>query len=174
MKSLLLPIFFFFAVTQASCSEPFNRELKQKLRFELNALEIIMMTANNEIAQLREDKQNIDVALKNMESWGKQQEQEKNEYYSRVIETTNNVAIVQAKVDLEKEKGKATLIRYHRVKSLLGYIFGIVLAYLYTQVGAQFITLVASAFAGPWAYLLRFVGPAAAFGLGYLAVNLFF
>lgn len=159
---------------ESAAQQSFNKELKYKLRFELSGLEVSMMAANNEIAQLREDKVHIDNDLLNMEDWGKNQEQQKNEYYKRVIEATQKIADTQARVDLEKEKGKSTLIRYHRVKSLLGYIFGLLLAVVYMRLGAQLISSLAATFAGPWAFLLRFAGPVAAFGLGYIAVNLFF
>lgn len=174
MKAFLLLSALFFSVSAFADTIAFKQELKQKLKFELNALEVSMMSANNEIAQLREDKAHIDADLHNMEEWGKQQEEQKNEYYHRTVELTNDIAITQANVDLEKEKGKATLARYHRVKSLLGYVFGVFLAYLYIQIGVQALTLMTLAVTGPWALVLRFAGPVGAFGLGYFTVNILF
>ena len=178
MKFLLFLVVVFFSVsslaTDVAFGDSFKQELKQKLRFELNVLEVSMMLANNEIAQLREDKAHIDTDLRNMEEWGKQQEQQKNAYYTGVIELTNNLSVTQAQVDLEKEKGKTTLTRYHRVKSILGYIFGLLLAFLYSYLGMQVISSFATVFAAPWAVILRFAGPAIAFGVGYTVVNIFF
>lgn len=176
MKKLtvFMLIFLCVAVVNAEDKNSFNSELKRRLSFELSNLQISMMNAKNEIAQLREDKAHIDIELKNMENWGRAQEQQKNDYYTQAIESNQKTADFQAQVDTEKEKGKATLERYRRVKSILGCIFGAVLAYLYTRLGAYALTLIASTVIGPWAVVLRFAGPVLAFGAGYTTINLFF
>lgn len=158
----------------SSSKRSFNSELKRKLSFELSNLEISMLEAKNEIAQLREDKVHIDTDLKNMESWGKIEQEQKNEYYTRTVEATQQIADVQARVDLEKQKGKATVLRYHRVKSLLGYIFGLLLVFVYVQIGAPLINVLLTTFTGPWGFLIRFLGPVIVFGLGYTAVYITF
>ena len=158
----------------SSSKRSFNSELKRKLSFELSNLEISLLEAKNEIAQLREDKVHIDTDLKNMESWGKGEQEQKNEYYTRTLEATQQIADTQARVDLEKQKGKATVLRYHRVKSLLGYIFGLLLVFVYVQIGAPLINVLLTTFTGPWGYVIRFLGPVVVFGLGYIAVYITF
>lgn len=171
---VFISVFLCAASVQAEDKNSFNSELKRRLSIELSNLQTSMMDAKNEIAQLRRDKAHIDADLKNMENWGKVQEQEKNDYYEQIIEANQKTADVQAQVDAEVEKSKTTLLKYRRVKSILGYIFGLVLSYLYICLGSQAIVTLASTLAGPWAIVLRFGGPVIAFGAGYLAINLIF
>ena len=171
---IFISVFLCAASLNADDKNAFNSELKRRLSLELSNLQTSMMDAKNEIAQLRRDKAHIDADLKNMESWGKVQEQEKNDYYEQIIEANQKTSDVQAQVDTEIEKSKATLLKYRRVKSILGYIFGLVLSYLYIRLGAQALSTIASTLVGPWAFALRFAGPVLAFGAGYLAVNLVF
>jgi len=172
--SILLLILSCHAALATGECKSFNSQLKHKLAFEIGALDASLSSAKNETAQLRQDKADIDVKLQNMENWGNEQEKQKNAYYAQLVVKTNDVAKAQAKVDLEKENSKSTLVRYHRVKSLLGYIVGLVFTFLYLHFGANTIATILTVVAGPWAFMLRFVGPVAAFGVGYMGVNLFF
>jgi uncharacterized membrane protein len=177
MNRLTLVLVFFLSSLELNASDVlkpknFNAELKHKLFSEISLLETTMLEARGEISQLSQDKINIDTQLKQMEEWGKAQEEQKNDYYAQVLECNQKISEVQALVDTEKEKGKATLLKYHRAKSILGYIFGLLLAFIYTQLGSQFVTSLLSLVGGPWTILLRFLGPAAAFGAGYLLVNI--
>ena len=177
MRAYLFTVFLLLTTSLLAVDKSqrsFNSELKSKLSYELGCLEVSMFAAKSEIVQLEQDKVIIDTNLKNMEQWGKNEEQQKQEYYARTIEASQKIADTQAKVDLEKEKGKATLMRYHRVKSLLGYIFGIFLAFLYMQIGAPAVSLMLTTLAGPWGFLIRFLGPVAVFGIGYTVVNVIF
>lgn len=173
---MLVLVFFLSSLElhAADVSKPknFNAELKYKLFSEISLLEKTMLEAKGEISQLSQDKINIDTQLKQMEEWGKTQEEQKNDYYTQVLEGNQKISEVQALVDTEKEKSKVTLLRYHRAKSILGYIFGFLLAFVYVQLGAQLVTSLLSVAVGPWAILLRFLGPVAAFGAGYLVVNI--
>jgi uncharacterized membrane protein len=162
---IFISVFLCAASLNAEDKNAFNSELKRRLSLELSNLQTSMMDAKNEIAQLRRDKAHIDAEL---------QEQEKNNYYEQIIEANQKTSDVQAQVDTEIEKSKATLLKYRRVKSILGYIFGLVLSYLYIRLGAQALSTIASTLVGPWAFALRFAGPVLAFGAGYLAVNLVF
>jgi hypothetical protein len=172
-----LAIFFFFLVCFSghATEKTFNSELKRKLSFEVTVLEHSLIAAQSETQQLRQDKLDIDVKLQNMENWGLDQEKEKNSYYAQLVTNIQKVADTQAKVDQEKEKGRATLDRYHRVKSLLGYMAGLILAYLYIQLGADLAAKALSLVSGPWAYIfLKFLGPIGAFTVGYFTVNILF
>jgi len=171
---IFILVFLCTAISKADDKNSFSNELKHRLSFELTNLQISMMNAKNEIAQLREDKAHIDIDLRNMENWGKEQEQQKDDYYTQVIESNQKTADLQAQVDAEKEKGKATLLKYRKVKAILGYIFGAVLAYLYTRIGAYVLTSLATTLIGPWAAVLRFAGPMLAFAAGNIIINIFF
>jgi hypothetical protein len=177
MRAYLFTVFLLLTTSLLAIDKSqrsFNSELKSKLAYELGCLEVSMFAAKSEIAQLEQDKVIIDTNLKNMVQWGKNEEQQKNEYYTRTIEANQQIADVQVRVDLEKEKGKATLLHYRRVKSLLGYIFGIFLAFLYIQIGAPTVSLLLTALTGPWAFVVRFLGPVAVFGIGYATINIIF
>ena len=158
-----------------AAEKSFNSELKRKLSFEVTALDHSLIAARSETQQLRQDKLDIDAKLQNMENWGLDQEKEKNGYYSQLITTKQQVADTQAKVDQEKEKARITKERYHRVKSLLGYLAGLTLAFLYLKLGSELVSKALSLVAGPWAYVfLKFLGPLAAFTVGYFTINIVF
>ena len=172
--ALLCMITSLSAATDIDKRNIYNNEIKKKILTEVGNLEASLSSAKNEITQLRQDKINIDNSLTNMESWGKQQELDKNTYYSRVLESEQKLADIQSAVDTEKEKAKATLDKYHRVKSLLGYAFGVVVSYTYIVFLSPLFSSVLIAVAGPWGILLRFGCPAAAFGLGYATIYMLF
>jgi hypothetical protein len=73
----------------------------------------------------------------------------------------------------EKKRNEEMLLRYHRLKKLMSCLMGALRAILYIGFGSRIFTLLAPAL-GPWGFALQYMGPVAAYGIGYiLALSIF-
>jgi hypothetical protein len=173
MKQLLISLLLVLPVADVTASESLNATIKRKLKVELVELRKDIAEADNTADKLREDRIVIDGSLKNMESWGVTQQQEKETYYNETVETRRQLTALSEKIVQLKAKAAADLKKYHRLKSLACYFVAVAMVLLYFRFGAVLVSSL-SVVAGSLAPFVTIAGPAGAFGVGYLAVYLLF
>jgi len=169
-KSFLI---LFLFVSSGLCNTELNTTLKQKLQVEIAGLQEEISNASKDIVQLKADKASLEAALKNMEEWGTSQESAKLQYYEEAGNLELQAAQASEALASEKKHTEETLRKYYRLKQIMGYLAGTLLFGLYQYFGSR-IVLFAQPALGPWGALLQYIGPVAAFGIGYLLVKMFF
>lgn len=177
MKTPLIFILFlvFFSLV-AQAEQPvmnLNNSIKSRLQAELQGLQNDLMEANGGIIRLKQDKLNIENNLKDMEAWGTSQQEEKLSYYNESVHIREDLANAENQVVEEQVRAAATLIKYHRIKSIMGYLAGGFLVLLYLRFGSPLLAAILGVLS-PAASLLCFAAPVGVFGAGYLAVYLMF
>ena len=161
-------IFFIFCFSLDLAGSPVTQPV---IVDDLLDLKNNLVDAQSKLGQLKKQKARLDQDLKNLLDWAIAQEKEKIDAYSKIVELESNLILEQQKVVAEKAQHQKTLDKYHRVKSILGYLAGAVLFLLYTRIS---ITSISTLLPGPWGFILHILGPAGAFSLGYFLVKIYF
>jgi hypothetical protein len=150
-----------------------NRQLKEKLKAEVRGLQTEINNASKEIAQLKKDKAAISATLHSMEEWGNSQEEAKLHYHEAVGRLEEQLSKASAILLKEKKRNEEMLLRYHMLKKIMGCLTGALLAALYVGFGSRVAMLLAPVL-GPWGFALQYLGPVAAYAVGYiLALTIF-
>jgi hypothetical protein len=144
-----------------------NRQLKEKLKIEVKGLQTEIVSASKDIARLKTDKAALELTLHNMEDWGNSQEVAKLQYYEDAGKLEDQLNKASTALVNEKKRNEEMLVRYRRLKKIMSCLTGGLLTALYVSFGARIIALISPAL-GPWGFALRYLGPIAVFGLGYL------
>lgn len=153
--------------------ENLNSVIKKKLQAELVELKQDISTASNITAKLHEDKAVIGDNLKAMEAWGIAQQNEKLAYYNETSDTRKQLADSAAKIEEIKKKQIVIIEKYHKIKSVMCYLAGVLMVLLYFSLGASLVSSL-SMLPTAWTLILPIAGPVGSFGIGYLAVYLLF
>jgi hypothetical protein len=147
--------------------------IKQQLAAEIAGLLKDLDAADIQLQSLTQDNQQIKLALNDMEAWGLLQQQEKDRYYTQSIDALSEISAVRGALDAERAGQEKLLNNYRKLKSIMGYLFGTLLALIYLKFSSTFLSI-ASLAGGPQMKLLSYLAPAACFGAGYIAVYLYF
>lgn len=166
----LLAFIVSLALTQFSKAQPLD--LRQTLIEDVKAMQNDLIEANGKITRIKQDKVNIENDLKAMEQWGLNEQAEKFKYYEENLDIREQLASADAKIDLEKKAHVKTADKYRRVKSVMGYLAGLLLALLYIKFGAAVASSLLAA--SPWGLIMQFVGPLGAFAVGYTLAQIYF
>lgn len=150
-----------------------NKNIKDLLLKDTLELQLSLEAAQNKVADLKVDKDNIRQNLKDMEAWGLQQQKEKLEYYNETQIVRGELAQSKQQYLDEKTKHDKTKSKYHRLKIFLGAAFGIVLLLLYFRFGSPIVSQMAK-LTGAWSPVIEIIAPVSMFGLGFLIVFLIF
>lgn len=142
-----------------------TEEIKQQIKLEIEALQLDLKTTYSKINQLRVGKKDLEVSLKDMEAWGKEQQEEKLEYYRQTVELSSSL-------EGEKAEHKITKDKYCALKRLAGYICAALFMFAYFTVMAPGIAQL-TPLLGYWGPLVRLGSPAFAALLGYYTAQLF-
>lgn len=148
-------------------------EKKPSITSELLELRGELMQAGERIVQLKKDKAAIDESFKALEDWAVLQQKEKIELYEESERCRVLLSNAEQKVVTEKVEHNKTRNKYDRIKSFMGYLAGAFLGLLYLRVGSTVVGSLIST-AGPWGFILQFLGPFGAFALGYFLVQSYF
>lgn len=157
------------SVSAATQSVEQNKKIKDKLIEETSMLQKDLSKLNKTVSKLKADKTQLETQIKKVQAWGISQQSEKFEYYGQLEKYSEAYSKVKTELAEEKEQHKKTIEKYRRVKKVFAVVVGVFVALLYVQIG-RFFTL---QFAGPYVFLLSFLGPTAAFALGFSAVYLY-
>lgn len=161
------------ASSGAAPTKPSNIAIKQQLAVEIAALLKDLDTASEQLQTLTQDNQNIKAALNDMESWGLLQQQEKDKYYLQAVDSLSEVSAIRGALDTERAGNVKLLNNYKRLKSIMGCLFGSLLALVCFRFSSYFSSTV-PLLAAPQLKLISYLAPVACFGAGYLAVQLYF
>ena len=161
------------ASSGATSAKTSNIVIKQQLAAEIDALIKDLDTASDQLQTLTQDNQHIKTALNDMESWGLLQQQEKDKYYLQAIDSLSETSAVRGALDTERAGNVKLLSNYKRLKSIMGCLFGSLLAIGCFRFSSYFSSTV-PLLAAPQLKLLSYLAPVACFGAGYLAVQLYF
>jgi VIT1/CCC1 family predicted Fe2+/Mn2+ transporter len=175
-NSAILILFFVFISLTAQAIQPvvnLNGSIKSKLQAELQGLQNDLIEANGGIIRLKQDKLNIENNLKDMEAWGTSQQEEKLSYYNESVHIREDLANAENQIVEEQVRAAATLVKYHRIKSIMSYLAGGFLVLLYFRFGSPVLSAILGVL-NPAASLLYVAAPVGVFGAGYLAVYLMF
>jgi hypothetical protein len=159
-----------FLICFASTSfgaKPVN--LKQQIAEELALLQQDLQIADSLVRELQQDNLKLQQNLQSLESWGVTQQEEKERYYEESLDFESKLSETKREVDVEKNKQKELVVKYHRVRQIFGYICGGLLLFLYLSVGAPFLKNFSAAF-GVWSPVVSLASPVLVFWLGYLAI----
>ncbi len=173
MLFLRLFLFLIFLSTSAFCAEAAkntNAHIKQKLKAEVDGLHKDLASLNKSVIALRQDKMTITKQLQEMQAWGNTQQEEKLHYYTLADKFKESLHHTEISLADEKKNNLATLEKYRRIKQVMSVLAGSFLVLLYFKLGASAI----SSLAGPYGQLVYFLGPVAAFMLGYGITYIFF
>jgi septal ring factor EnvC (AmiA/AmiB activator) len=166
LKYIILVVLFVFTF-QASA------EQKLSITSELLELRGDLTQAKARITQLKKDKESIEQQFKYLEDWAVIQQNEKIEIYKENSEIRNLLAGAEQRVVNEKTAHKKTADKYDKIKSVMGYLAGILFALLYMKLGSSILGSLISA-AGPWGAVLQLLGPVGAFAAGYMLIQFYF
>lgn len=173
MKSYGFILSALLLTATASGDPGLNRQLKEKLKVEVRGLQTEITSASRDIVRLKADKAALELTLHNMEEWGNSQEAAKLQYYEDAEKLEEQVNKASAALINEKKRNEEMLVRYQRLKKIMGCLTGALLTALYVSFGTRIIAIISPAL-GPWGLVLRYLGPVAVFGLGYLlALSIF-
>jgi hypothetical protein len=150
-----------------------NAAIKQQLAAEIAGLLKDLDTASEQLQIITQDNQHIKAALNDMESWGLLQQQEKDKYYLQAIDSLSETSAVRGALDTERAGNVKLLSNYQRLKSIMGCLFGSLLAIACFRLSSYFSSTL-TLLAAPQLKLLSYLAPVACFGAGYLAVQLYF
>jgi hypothetical protein len=150
-----------------------NKNIKDLLLKDTLDLQKTLEIAHSKVADLKADKESIRQNLKDMESWGLQQQKEKLDYYNETQIVRGELAQAKQKYLDEKVKHEKTISKYHRLKIFLGTALGVVLLLLYFRFGSPIVSQMAK-LTGAWSPVVEILAPVSMFGLGFLIVFLVF
>jgi len=176
MKSSYLVFLFISIFASSSLSatpESLNSIIKKKLQIELIGLKKELSTASDITSKLYEDKAVIGDNLKAMEAWGIAQQDEKLAYYNETSEVRKQLADSITKIDEIKKKQIIVIKKYHRIKSVMCYLAGVLMVLLYFSLSSNLTSLL-SLLPTTWTLILPIAGPVGSFSVGYLAVYFLF
>jgi hypothetical protein len=160
-------ILFILILFSGLCFADQHKEnIKQQIMTEIEALSGDLRSSQSRINQLRIGKKDLEVSLKNMEDWGKREQEDKLKYYNDKITAEQNL-------NKEKAEHKVTKESYYRLKNLVGYLCAGLFVFAYFTILAPGIKELAP-FLGHWGLLVRFGSPAFAAFLGYYSAQIFF
>jgi hypothetical protein len=171
---MLRLILFFIYITSASlCAKTSSSSAKQKIAEELAFLQQDLQLADALVRELQQDNLKLQQSFQSLESWGIAQQEEKERYYEELTSFENELSEAKHQVDIEKNKQKDLLAKYHRVRKIFGYICGGLLLFLYLSVGAPIVKNLSVVF-GAWSPVALIASPVLAFWAGYLAIYFIF
>ena len=172
MRTIIYIVFASLLLTPCAAAQSINAEIKKKLQYEVKGLKKDISRAAEDAARLREDKTSIETDLQRMEEWGTAQEKEKTKYFDLCLDLDQKLEYAEKKLIEEQKAHEQTRRLYHKVKTILGYVLGSLLAFLYLRFGSTLLTTIIPVL-GPWGLFLSFAGPGTAFAAGYILVRLF-
>lgn len=169
MKSIISACLFFVFLASAN-AEKKQVLIKEQLKTELLALQKDLDSLGKTIDHLKKDKYTLNTQLEHMQEWGNAQQEEKMQYfdladnYKKVLLSTENNLIN------EKKEKTVLLEKYRKIKTILAFAGGLLLVLVYTRFGSSLVSMIA----GPYTYLLYFIGPVVVFMLGFGTIYLYF
>jgi hypothetical protein len=169
MRHLLLIlncVFVSAAYADTTATDAFNNNIKTKIKSETALLKKDLRKLSDTVSTLKSEKSTLSQAVKNMESWGREEQRQKLEYYKLAEEYKEAYDASSLKLEKEKQEHEKTLHHYHKVKKIMGLLAGLLLMFIYLRLGSSLI----APLLGPYAPLATILGPAAAFAIGFAAV----
>lgn len=161
--------FLLFCISTCVGEASVNKEIKRKLQLEIRGMQRDIANASKDIAKLHQDKADVEKALHEMETWGNLQEEAKLQHYQDAAAFEKQAAAASLALQQEEKSNADMLARYHKLKKIMGAIAGSVLVFIYLTYGSKAVSLLLPIL-GPWGFALRYLGPVAVFGLGYLLI----
>jgi hypothetical protein len=165
-------LFLILCLSSVASAKP-NLAVKQKVVEELELLTQDLQVADSLVRELQQDNLKVQQSLKDVESWGVAQQEEKEKYYEEALSFENRLAESRRQIDLEKLKQKELTDKYRQVKQTFGYICGGLFAFLYLTVLAPGIKNFLTVF-GAWSPVISILSPLIAFGAGYFLIYFIF
>jgi hypothetical protein len=150
-----------------------NAAIKQQLMVEIAELIKDLGTASEQLQAITQDNQHIKIALHDMEAWGLLQQQEKDKYYLQAVDSLSEISTVKGVLASERAGHVKLLNNYRRLKSIMGCLFGSILAIICFRFSSYFSSAIPM-FAAPQLKLISYLAPVACFGAGYIVVQLYF
>lgn len=148
-------------------------EQKASITSELLELRGELTQASSRITQLKKDKESIEQQFKYLEDWALIQQNEKLQVYEENNDIRNLLSSAEQRVVNEKTAHKKTADKYDRIKSVMGYLAGLLLALIYMRIGSSLLGPLIST-VGPWGAIIQLLGPVGAFAAGYMLIQFYF